>query len=273
MAELREAVLIEGQVRAVSVEFQNSVPTVRLELFQVPHPILVPDFRRFRPGDRIRAVCLGNSADEYVCVDYIWNDCERPITDAQRSEQARRLGIALVYEVPSGASCEPVISKVTEVELQLIKYLARHPERMREMHPDTFEKLVAEILASHGFDVEWTGRNSKTAADVIAFKADIESGLPNNFIVECKRHSAHRPVGLEIARALYGAKCEEGFANALLVTTSTFQDGVQKFALRRWDFHLRDFTGLVEWLNRYRPRPDGRLYMQDRKLVLRETPS
>ncbi|MBD3675285.1 MAG: restriction endonuclease [Planctomycetaceae bacterium] len=38
------------------------------------------------------------------------------------------------------------------------------------MHPDTFEKLIAEIFASNGYLCEWTGRCKHTAADVLAIR-------------------------------------------------------------------------------------------------------
>ncbi len=37
---------------------------------------------------------------------------------------------------------------------------------------------------------------------------------------------------------------------------------------KRYDLELRDFEGIVDWLNTYRPHPDGKLYIQDRRLIL-----
>jgi HJR/Mrr/RecB family endonuclease len=208
--------------------------------------------------------------NKYIVIDLIVGSNKRRITDEQRVEQERRLGISLLYQRKQvDFSSQSVISKITEIESQLVEYLAKHPELMREMNYDAFEKLVAELLASHGFDVEWTGRNNATAGDVIAFKTDSETDLTSSFIVECKRYAPDRPVGIEVARAIYGAKCDERFSNALLVTTSSFQRGVEQFSVRRWDFQLKDFKGLVEWLNRYRPKPDGRLHMDDSKRIWR----
>jgi restriction system protein len=150
----------------------------------------------------------------------------------------------------------------------LVLYLQKHPEKMREMHPEAFEKLIAELMANFGFDVEWTARTRGTGADVIAFKVEAQSGLRSNYIVECKRYAERHKVGIEVARALYGAKVDERFANALLVTTSSFEEGVVKFAAERWDFELKDFVGLVEWLNAYRPARDGKLHMDGRRLRL-----
>jgi len=152
-----------------------------------------------------------------------------------------------IYTAEKRVIAEPVIARITEIELELIEYLRKHPELLREMHSDAFEKLVAELLASNGFKVEWTGRNRDTAGDVIAFRMDAGLDLLENYLVECKRYGPNRPVELRSHEPLW-CKAREGFSNALLVTTSTFQDGVERFAMRRWDFHLKDYDGLVKWL-------------------------
>jgi len=272
MPKNTEAWFIEGTVAEVNMQFSGRQQTT-VKLYSGEHELVFPGIVNIEVSNHLRAIYGRAPEGNYYALDVIFTENERPFTDSQREEQARRAGISPVYETSRDFSCRSVLSKITEVESELVRYLTHHPELMRDMHPDAFEKLVAEILASHGCDVEWTGRNRKTAGDVLAFKADNGSGLMNNFIVECKRYSADRPVGIEVARALYGAKCDERFANALLVTTSSFQEGVEKFSLRQWDFQLRDFEGLVEWLNRYRPKADGRLYMSDRRLVLGDGPN
>jgi hypothetical protein len=45
----------------------------------------------------------------------------------------------------------------------------------------------------------------------------------------------------------------------LLATTSYFSLEVQKYKASRYDLALRDYEGIVEWLNTYRPNPGGRL--------------
>ena len=47
-----------------------------------------------------------------------------------------------------------------------------------------------------------------------------------------------------------------------------FSSEVQKYKASRDDLELRDYEGIVEWLNTYRPNPGGRLYIKDHRLVL-----
>ena len=176
------------------------------------------------------APLLEDAHGDLVAVDLVSSDYERgPITEEERASLLQRLGVKVIYQPRSDFSSSPVLASITDLERALVLYLQQHPEKMREMHPDAFEKLVAELMANFGFDVEWTARDRRTAADVIAFKKDAQSGLVNNYIIECKRFSERKKVGVEIARALYGAKVDEQFSNALLVTTSYFESGVEKF--------------------------------------------
>jgi HJR/Mrr/RecB family endonuclease len=272
MPEPFRGILIEGQAVKLTMLWQPTEHAV-LELGQLGRPIVVPYFPKglLQPGTYVSAVCAEDEKGDLVAVDLITSDYERgPISEEERSTLLRRLGVSPLYRTAPDFSSSPVLASIGNLERELILYLQKHPEKMREMHPDAFEKLIAELMASFGFDVEWTARDKNTAADVIALRTDNRSGLIHNYIIECKRVAERNKVGVEIARALYGAKADERFSSALLVTTSFFQQGVERFAARRWDFELRDFHGLVEWLNGYRPPQDGTLYMEGRRLKLKK---
>jgi len=260
-----EGILVQGVIEEVLWDFQHPRST-RIRLFGFRAPLAIPAFiPRLQVADRLCAVCYVDDQGEHVVVDLITSANQRPISRQQRDALFARLGVRAVYEAPRPPSSKAVLASLSEIEVELVTYLAKHPELMHEIDPQAFEKLVAELMAAHGFCVEWTGRDKSTAADVIAFRRNA-LGLQENYIVECKRYSRDRAVSIEVARALYGAKVDEGFANALLVTTSRFQRGVEEFALKRWDLHLVAFRKLLEWLNRYSPREDGKLYMDENRL-------
>lgn len=71
-------------------------------------------------------------------------------------------------------------------------------------------------------------------------------GLVKNCVVECNPYGPDRPVGIEVARALYATQVDETFSNASLVTTSHWQDDVERFAMSKWDSHAKDFNGLID---------------------------
>ena len=103
--------------------------------------------------------------------------------------------------------------------------------------------------------------------DVFGISKDV-SGEKTSWIIECKKYKRENKVGVAIARALYGVKVELKVANAVLATTSHFTRGVRDFKASRYDFSLRDYEGVLEWINAYRPNPGGRLYLKDNRLIV-----
>ena len=136
------------------------------------------------------------------------------------------------------------------------------------MRPRQFEELVAEILASYGWQVQLTPPTRDGGYDIFAIAKDI-SGVKSPWIIECKKYAEHRKVGVDIVRALYGtsAVLEQG-ANALLATTSYFTKGAREFKASRYDLELKNFEAVVQWVNEYRPNPNGKLYLRENRLVV-----
>lgn len=154
-----------------------------------------------------------------------------------------------------------VLSEVRDIELELIKFLKRHPDKLFDLHPEAFEKLIAEIFAANGYDAQWTGRCRDTAADVLAIRRTASLEMNECYLIECKRYARQRSVGVDVARALYGAVINENCTGGVLVTTSRFESGVHEFASSKWNFHAKDYDDLTKWLGNYLPKKNGRLYM------------
>ena len=75
---------------------------------------------------------------------------------------------------------------LTEINDELIKYLAQHPEKMHDMAPRKFEELVAAIFRAKGYTVELTPATRDGGFDVRAFhRNDIGLFLT---LIECKRY-------------------------------------------------------------------------------------
>lgn len=150
---------------------------------------------------------------------------------------------------------------------ELLTFLKKNPDHLYHISPREFEELVAEILTGLGWEVQLTAPTRDGGYDIFALTKDI-AGIRTSWIVECKRYSPDRKVGLNVARSLYGVKTDLRVANALLATTSSFTKGVMDFASSRYDFALRDLEGILEWINQYRPHPGGQLYIRDRELFV-----
>lgn len=150
------------------------------------------------------------------------------------------------------------------ISTELIAFLRRHPDEMYSLRPRQFEELVAEILAHYGWDVQLTPPTRDGGYDIFAVTKDV-SGVRNSWIIECKRYGKERKVGVEVVRSLYGAAGGLAKANVamMLATTATFTEGARRYASSKYNFELRDYRSVLEWINAYTPHPDGRLYLSD----------
>jgi uncharacterized protein YjbI with pentapeptide repeats len=167
---------------------------------------------------------------------------------------------------------KPVPQKLIEVidiiAVELIKYLKKYPKALYQIKPRQFEELIAEILASYGWDVQLTPTIIDGGYDIFAISRDDLVGVETSWIIECKKYAPENKVGVDVVRALYGVKSSLKVANALLATTSFFTRGATAFKASRYDIQLKDYLNILEWINQYRPNPNGKLYIKDNKLVL-----
>jgi hypothetical protein len=52
------------------------------------------------------------------------------------------------------------------------------------------------------------------------------------------------------------------------LTTSRFSPDAMHYKSSRYDLHLRDYEGIVEWINAYRSLPTGKLHIENNRLIL-----
>ncbi len=163
---------------------------------------------------------------------------------------------------------EQLIKVVGAITVKLINYLKKHPKILYEIKPRQFEELIAEMLASYGWQVQLTPVVKDGGYDIFAITKDIEPGVETSWIIECKKYAPQNKVGVNIVRALYGVKSNLTVANALLATTSYFTKGANDFKASRYDIELKDYEAILEWINEYRPNPNGKLYIKDNRLIV-----
>ncbi len=131
---------------------------------------------------------------------------------------------------------------------ELIRYLQRNPHKMYELKPRQFEELICEILHNFGWEVELTQATRDGGYDIFGMSKDI-SGVKSSWLIECKKYAPERKVGIEYVRSLCGVKNDFKAANMMIATTSFFTSGVKKEKNSRYDLELKDYNGIVEWLN------------------------
>lgn len=126
----------------------------------------------------------------------------------------------------------PGASKILRVDVadindELIAYLAKHPEKMRDMPARKFEELVAELFKHKGYEVHLTPRTRDGGYDVHAVQ---RSGIGTMLvIIECKRYAVENKVGVEIVRGLYGVVEQQRATLGIIATTSYFSSDAKRF--------------------------------------------
>jgi restriction endonuclease Mrr len=130
---------------------------------------------------------------------------------------------------------------------QLLRRTNLTPEDLLMLSPREFEELIAELWTRFDYEVELTARTRDGGRDIIAVRkreADVR------ILVECKRYTPPRKVGIEVVRSLYGVKIDEKATKAVLATTTSFtSEALRLFAAHQWELEPRDYEGVVEWIN------------------------
>jgi len=136
---------------------------------------------------------------------------------------------------------------------RLIEHLSRQPTDLFKLPPRKFEEVIAELLADMGWEVHLTKQTRDGGRDILAFlNLDIGRLL---CLVEAKRYSPDRPVGIDLVRNLYGVLSDEQANAALLVTTSYFTQDAREFQRRHvHQISLQEYRDVVAWIKKWRTR-------------------
>jgi len=134
----------------------------------------------------------------------------------------------------------------------LIQRLRANPDLQR-LSSREVEALVAELLASFGWQINLTSAKRDGGRDILAVSCDA-SGLETTWIVECKRYSVDHKVGIREVRELLGVQHQFGFPKALLITTSTATVEARLLADAAGSLHLVEASQLLDWIGAYTHR-------------------
>ncbi len=176
---------------------------------------------------------------QYVGSSYYWQDDSRSTSDriwGEVSEDIRShfaasalknpedLDELLITEVPN----QHLIETVRSLNIELIAHLKKHPEELYRIRPRQFEELIAEILASFGWNVDITPESHDGGYDIFAISKD-SAGVTSSWIIECKKYNRNRKVGVDIVRTLYGIRNTLQVGGAMLARLSLFAAKFEKF--------------------------------------------
>ncbi len=147
---------------------------------------------------------------------------------------------------------------------KLIEAIRSNPQLLYDLSPRVFEEVVAELLASFGWEISLTPASRDDGRDILGVSRDA-LGFETTWIVECKRYHPKHRVGAEVVRSLYGIKLGLRLPQALIVTTSTLTPAAKQFADSVGDIKIADHSILINWLTQYKRQQSGAPYLASRR--------
>jgi HJR/Mrr/RecB family endonuclease len=200
--------------------------------------------------------------DFYMEMDYNFPPIQ---TARQTARQARRIFTEInrvAAHIANSAESNSVyynqIQSNVEIKLnslydQLIQSIVKNPHSIYSITPRQFEELIAELLVYNGWEVELTPETRDGGYDLFAIsKPDELTGVKSSFVIECKRYSIERKVGISTVRQLLHVKDRITASNAMIITSSDFTKGVYDYKAERYDFDAKNFESVINWCNRYK---------------------
>ena len=172
---------------------------------------------------------------------------ERTVRD--REEQKEK--VEDIYHDPrSQKEISPIFPIIIEFNSEIKRWLAKHPEKIRNLTSREFEELVADLLKDFGFDVELTQATRDGGKDIYAYiKNEITSIL---MYVEAKKYTPPHKVGVDVVQRLYGVQHIQQANKCMIVTSSFFTKPAMDESKRIKNMmDLKDFNDLKKWLKKY----------------------
>ena len=115
---------------------------------------------------------------------------------------------------------------------ELYAHFASNPDQFAELNWRDFEKLVAALMESQGYQVELGPGRGDGGIDIKLLQRDPVGDILT--LVQVKRYRPDRKIRLEAVQALHGATVSHGAERkrSMFVTTSAYEPSAEKFARR-----------------------------------------
>jgi hypothetical protein len=158
----------------------------------------------------------------------------------------RLIDLRFVVPVPAPKIVE-VRSAIKQCNAEYLRWLSQHPEDLYNIHPATFEDIMAEIFRHQGFEVEkissWNQGDG--GVDLLAIRK-LTGQADVRLAVQCKRYDKNRKVSAEVVRALAGVLDKFHAHQGVVATTSTFAKSArEEVGSTFWRVSLQDHDNIV----------------------------
>lgn len=145
-------------------------------------------------------------------------------------------------------------SRVAVKELcpqKLIDEISEHPELLDDINSREFEKLIAELYARMGYEIELRRAVKDGGLDFLAITNEEKD--PYIIIVECKHYLKKNTIGVELVRTVNGVRDFNNAGHAILVTSSKFSPEAKKLSMEnQHKICLQDGKEVLELIYEYR---------------------
>jgi hypothetical protein len=128
-----------------------------------------------------------------------------------------------------------------------LKQIAADLSLIDSLTPRDFELLVAFTLESFGWQVSVAPATRDAGYDIIAVERTVP-GLDSTWILECKKYSSDKTVGVETVRTLLGVSTVLGIGNAVVVTANRFSKEAIALSAHLKGVKLIDRKQLESWI-------------------------
>lgn len=126
--------------------------------------------------------------------------------------------------------CNLIQGDFDALNSELYEYFGKNWEQLTRLDWRKFEKLVAELLHSQGFETELGPGHADGGVDIRLLQRDPIGDILT--LVQVKRYGENNPIKLQAVQALHGAKEAEGADRSMFVTTSRYLPSARNFASR-----------------------------------------
>lgn len=136
---------------------------------------------------------------------------------------------------------------------KLIDEISEHPELLDGVNSRDFEKLIAEIYARMGYEIELRRGTKDDGLDFLAITNEEKD--PYIIIVECKHPIKKNTIGVSFVRELYGVAKHKSVdaKQSILVTSSKFSPAAEEFAMETQnEILLHNKKTVLELICKYR---------------------
>ena len=134
-----------------------------------------------------------------------------------------------------------------EISNKLTEHFIKHPEAIHNLEPRKYEEFIAYLLEKLGYEITLTQQSRDKGVDIYALKKNELGDFLT--IVDCKKYSLKRPIGIGMVRTLYGTLDIEKASHGIIASTSTFSKDARIFEEHhKYQISLKDHHDIYKWI-------------------------